>query len=77
MSVGAGVTGGLKSLTCLSLIQRAEFSHKLIDQLSSLQEKGFALIRASPSPDLLDMSENLNNEILRFKAPHPFECWRH
>ena len=65
MTTGIGVTMGLRALASLSTIRKADFSAKLIDQVSSFHQKGFVLIRASPSSDLLDQTNKLNQEILR------------
>jgi hypothetical protein len=64
-----GVTAGMKSLTCLSLIRKAEFSSRLIDQVDAFQKNGFVLIRAANDNDLLEKTKNLNLEILRSVLP--------
>jgi hypothetical protein len=65
MAKGIGVTAGLQSLTCLSLIRKAEFSPRLIDQVAAFKTNGFVLIRATANTDLLEMTKKLNLEILR------------
>ncbi len=66
MKLGGGVTMGLRALASMSNIRKADFSAKLTDQVLSFQQKGFVLIRASQNKGLLDKTEDLNKEILRW-----------